>query len=573
MKQSRMFIPTTKEVPANAEAKSHQLMLRAGYINQVAAGVYAYLPLAQRVLDKIEAIIDHEMERIDAVKMTQPHLLPSELWEESGRLSTYGPNLYQLSDRHDRGMILGPTHEETFTAMVRNQLTSYKRMPLVLYQIQTKFRDEDRPRYGLLRGREFVMQDAYSFTSNEQDLDTVYHDMERAYINVFNALGLNYRVIIGDGGAMGGQDSKEFSAIAPIGEDTIVYSDGSTYAANLEMATSMTVPTVNHEDQGTLGLVDTGDAKTVDEVAAKLGVNADQIIKAVLFIADEEPVLAIVRGNYEVNDVKLKNLLGADFLEMATTEQVEQYMHAEPGNVGPLNVDEKVRVIQDQSVSEMVNAFAGANQQGKHYQNVNPGRDFEAEQVADIRFVTAGEMSPDGQGVLQFTRGIEIGHIFKLGTRYSESMGANFLDENGRNQPIIMGSYGIGVSRLLSAIVEQHSDDNGIVWPQNIAPFDVHVLPMNVKQAAQVQLAESVTKQLEDAGYSVLMDDRKERPGVKFADADLIGLPVRVTVGKKADDGIVEVKLRAHGDAIEVKQEELVNSIAILLKGEDESND
>ncbi|WKF85443.1 proline--tRNA ligase [Lacticaseibacillus pantheris] len=573
MKQSRMFIPTTKEVPANAEAKSHQLMLRAGYINQVAAGVYAYLPLAQRVLDKIEAIIDHEMERIEAVKMTQPHLLPSELWEESGRLSTYGPNLYQLSDRHERGMILGPTHEETFTAMVRNQLTSYKRMPLVLYQIQTKFRDEDRPRYGLLRGREFVMQDAYSFTSNEQDLDTVYHDMERAYINVFNALGLNYRVIIGDGGAMGGQDSKEFSAIAPIGEDTIVYSDGSTYAANLEMATSMTVPTVSHEEQGELGLVDTGDAKTVDEVAAKLGVNADQIIKAVLFIADEEPVLAIVRGNYEINDVKLKNLLGADFLEMATAEQVEQYMHAEPGNVGPLNVDETVRVIQDQSVSEMVNAFAGANQPGKHYQNVNPGRDFEATQVADIRFVTAGEMSPDGQGVLQFTRGIEIGHIFKLGTRYSESMGANFLDENGRNKPIIMGSYGIGVSRLLSAIVEQHSDDQGIVWPQNIAPFDVHVLPMNVKQAAQVQLAEDVTKQLEDAGYSVLMDDRKERPGVKFADADLIGLPVRVTVGKKADDGIVEVKLRAHGDAIEVKQEELVNSIAILLKGEDESND
>ncbi|KRM88206.1 prolyl-tRNA synthetase [Lacticaseibacillus thailandensis DSM 22698 = JCM 13996] len=568
-----MFIPTTKEVPANAEAKSHQLMLRAGYINQVAAGVYAYLPLAQRVLDKIEAIIDHEMDKIDAVKMTQPHLLPSELWEESGRLATYGPNLYQLSDRHDRGMILGPTHEETFTAMVRNQLTSYKRMPLVLYQIQTKFRDEDRPRYGLLRGREFVMQDAYSFTSNEQDLDTVYHDMERAYTNVFNALGLNYRVIIGDGGAMGGQDSKEFSAIAPIGEDTIVYSDGSTYAANLEMATSMTVPTAaNTAEPGKLGLVDTGDAKTVDEVAAKLGVNADQIIKAVLFIADKEPVLAIVRGNYEVNDVKLKNLLGVDFLNIATPEQVQQYMHAQPGSVGPINVDDDVKIIQDQSVSEMVNAFAGANQSGKHYQNVNPGRDFKATQVADIRFVTAGEMSPDGQGVLKFMRGIEIGHIFKLGTRYSKAMGANFLDENGRNQPIIMGSYGIGVSRLLSAIVEQHADDHGIVWPKNIAPFDVHVLPMNVKKAEQMQLAEAVTQQLEDAGYSVLLDDRKERPGVKFADADLIGLPVRVTVGKKAADGIVEVKLRAHGDAIEVKQEELANSIAILLKGEDDAD-
>ncbi|WP_125572362.1 proline--tRNA ligase [Lacticaseibacillus songhuajiangensis] len=565
MKQSRVLIPTTKEVPSGAEAKSHQLMLRAGYINQVAAGVYAYLPLAERVLENIEKIVDEEMSKIDAVKMRQPALLPAELWERSGRYSTYGPNLYKLKDRHERDLILGPTHEETFTELVANQLTSYKRMPMVLYQIQTKFRDEDRPRYGLLRGREFIMQDAYSFTANEEDLDAIYKEMGQAYRNIFDRVGLNYRAIIGDGGAMGGKDSTEFSAIAPIGEDTIVYSDGSDYAANLEMATTLTTPQTSDEKPGELKLVDTGDAKTVDEVAAKLGVDSDRIIKAVLFIADEQPVLALVRGNFEVNDVKLKNLLGADFLDMATNDQVQQYLHVHPGNVGPVKVDDDVRVIADNSVMDMVNAFAGANEDGKHLANVNPGRDFTPETVADIRFVLEGEPSPDGKGSLHFTRGIEIGHIFKLGTRYSKVLGANFLDENGRNQPIIMGSYGIGVSRLLSAIVEQTADDNGMVWPRDIAPFDIHVVPINTKKAEQVQLADQVTKELEEAGYSVLLDDRKERPGVKFADSDLIGLPVRVTVGKKAGEGIVEVKLRSNDEGIEVKVEELINSIKILL--------
>ncbi|MCI1284046.1 MAG: proline--tRNA ligase [Lacticaseibacillus songhuajiangensis] len=565
MKQSRVLIPTTKEVPSGAESKSHQLMLRAGYINQVAAGVYAYLPLAERVLENIEKIVDEEMSKIDAVKMRQPALLPAELWERSGRYSTYGPNLYKLKDRHERDLILGPTHEETFTELVANQLTSYKRMPMVLYQIQTKFRDEDRPRYGLLRGREFIMQDAYSFTANEEDLDAIYKEMGQAYRNIFDRVGLNYRAIIGDGGAMGGKDSTEFSAIAPIGEDTIVYSDGSDYAANLEMATTLTTPQTSGEKPGELKLVDTGDAKTVDEVAAKLGVDSDRIIKAVLFIADERPVLALVRGNFEVNDVKLKNLLGADFLDMATNDQVQQYLHVHPGNVGPVKVDDDVRVIADNSVMDMVNAFAGANEDGKHLANVNPGRDFTPETVADIRFVLEGEPSPDGKGSLHFTRGIEIGHIFKLGTRYSKVLGANFLDENGRNQPIIMGSYGIGVSRLLSAIVEQTADDNGMVWPRDIAPFDIHVVPINTKKAEQVQLADQVTKELEEAGYSVLLDDRKERPGVKFADSDLIGLPVRVTVGKKAGEGIVEVKLRSNDEGIEVKVEELINSIKILL--------
>lgn len=566
MKQSRMFIPTLKEVPSTAEAKSHQMMLRSGFIRQVSAGVYAYLPLAQRVLTHIEQIVDEEMQKIDAVKMTMPILIPAELWKESGRLATYGPELFQLKNRHDREMLLGPTHEETFTDMVRNELKSYKRMPLVLYQIQEKFRDEDRPRYGLLRGREFIMKDAYSFTANTADLDVVYKQMEKAYTTIFNRLGLNFRTIIGDGGAMGGKDSKEFSAVAAIGEDTIVYSDASDYAANLEMATSMTVPKRSHEEAKPLEKVDTKDAKTIAEVSELLDVPASQLIKAVLFMADEKPVLALVRGDYDVNDTKLKNLLGADTLTLASAAQVKATMHADIGNIGPVGVDEDLTVIADNSLTGLVNLVAGANAAHTHYRNVNLDRDFKSTQTADIRFVTEGEVSPDGEGVLHFTKGIEIAHIFKLGTRYTKAMGATFLDENGRAQPIIMGSYGIGISRLLSAIAEQQLDDNGLVWPKSIAPFDVHVIPVNLKKEAQATLTTAITKQLEEAGYSVLVDDRNERPGVKFADSDLIGIPLRVTIGKKAEDGIVEVKLRKSGETLEVKQEELTDSIKILRK-------
>lgn len=565
MKQSRMFIPTVKEAPADAVALSHKMMIRSGFVRQVSAGVYAYLPLAERVLQNIDNIIDDEMQKIDAVKMRMPSILPAELWEQSGRYETYGPNLFKFKDRHDRDFILGPTHEETFTDTVKNAVNSYKKMPLVLYQIQSKFRDEDRPRYGVLRGREFIMKDAYSFTATEEDLDVVYKQMEKAYTNIFNRVGLDFRTIIGDGGAMGGKDSKEFSAVAPIGEDTIVYSDASDYAANLEMATSMVMPQPSHAEAKDLTTVETGDAKTIEEVSAELNVPASQLIKSVLFIADEKPVLALVRGDYEVNDVKLKNLLGADFLDMATPDQVQAAMHCAIGNVGPVGVDEDVRVIADNSLKGLANLVAGANAEGKHLINVNLDRDFTPEQFADIRFVTEGEVSPDGQGVLHFTRGIEIGHIFKLGTRYSKVMGADFLDENGRAQPIIMGSYGIGVSRLLSAVAEQQADEHGLVWPKNIAPFDVHVIPVNVKKAEQKDLAEAITNDLQEAGYQVLLDDRNERAGVKFADSDLIGLPIRITVGKKAEDGIVELKLRKTGETLEVKQAELINSLHILL--------
>ncbi|ANZ61864.1 proline--tRNA ligase [Secundilactobacillus paracollinoides] len=569
MKQSKMLIPTLKEVPSDAEALSHQMMLRAGYVRQVTAGMYAYLPLAFRVLTNIETIIREEMEKIDAVEMVVPSVLPASLWKESGRYDTYGPTLFKFKNRHDTDFILGPTHEETFTTLIRDNIKSYKKLPLVLYQIQAKYRDEERPRYGLLRGREFIMKDAYSFSTNYDDLDTVYRQMETAYRNVFDRIGLNYRTIIGDAGAMGGKDSKEFSAIAPIGEDTIVYSDSSDYAANLEMATSLYIPKKSHAAQQDLEKIDTGDAKTIDQVAEQLDIEASQLIKSLLYIADEKPVLALIRGDHELNETKLKNYLSADFLAPATNEDAQKYLGASFGNVGPVGVSDDVTILADQYVQDMVNAVVGANETGFHFKNANLERDFRVDKFVDLRTVQEGDVSPDGSGVLKFTRGIEIGHIFKLGTRYSESLGANVLDENGRNVPVIMGSYGIGVSRLLSAIAEQTADENGLVWPRAISPYDLHIIPVNAKNDEQMTVATDLEERLQKAGYRVLLDDRKERAGVKFADSDLMGLPVRITVGKKAADGIVEIKIRKTGETIEVKTEEVENSVGILLKETD----
>lgn len=569
MKQSKMLIPTLKEVPSDAEALSHQMMLRAGYVRQVTAGMYAYLPLAFRVLTNIENIIREEMEKIDAVEMVVPTVLPASLWKESGRYDTYGPTLFKFKNRHDTDFILGPTHEETFTTLIRDNIKSYKKLPLVLYQIQAKYRDEERPRYGLLRGREFIMKDAYSFSTNYDDLDKVYRQMESAYRNVFDRIGLNYRTIIGDAGAMGGKDSKEFSAIAPIGEDTIVYSDSSDYAANLEMATSLYIPKKSHAAQQDLEKVETGDAKTIDQVAEKLEIDQSQLIKSLLYIADDKPVLALLRGDHELNETKLKNYLSADFLAPASNEDAEKYLGASFGNVGPVGVSEEVTILADQYVQDMVNAVVGANETGFHYRNANLERDFRVDKFVDLRTVQEGDVSPDGSGVLKFTRGIEIGHIFKLGTRYSESLGANVLDENGRSVPVIMGSYGIGVSRLLSAITEQTADENGLVWPRAISPFDLHIIPVNAKNDEQMTVATELETRLQKAGYKVLLDDRKERAGVKFADSDLMGFPVRITVGKKAADGIVEIKLRKTGETIEVKTDEVENSVGILLKETD----
>lgn len=568
MKQSKLLIPTLKEVPSDAEAISHQLMLRGGYIKQITAGMYAYLPLAYRVLRNIETIIREEMENIDAAEMLVPAALPAELWQQTGRYETYGPNLFKFQDRHERDFILGPTHEETFTTIVRDAVKTYKKLPITLYQIQTKYRDENRPRFGLLRGREFIMKDAYSFHAEEESLDKTFRDMDSAYTNVFNRVGLNFRSIIGDAGAMGGNNSKEFMAIAPIGEDTVVYSDESDYAANLEMAQNKRTMPKSHETLGELQKVATPGAKTIDEVAEFLGSSSDREIKTLLFIADEKPVVVLMHGNDEVNEVKLKNYLSCDFLRPAEEDEARKYLGAGFGSLGPVGVSEEIEILADLDVENMANASVGANEDGFHYLNANLGRDFSVTHFADLRTVQEGEISPDGKGRLKFTRGIEIGHIFKLGTRYSKDLDAVVLDENGRQLPIIMGCYGIGVSRLLSAIVEQHSDENGIVWPRSIAPFDVHVIPVNVKKEEQVELSEKVTELLENAGYKVLVDDRKERPGVKFADSDLIGIPARITVGKKAAEGIVEIKLRRTGETLEVKLDELLNSLQILLKEE-----
>lgn len=565
MKQSKVLIPTLKEVPSDAETISHQLMLRAGYIKQVSAGVYAYLPLGYKVLQNIEKIIREEMEKIDAIEMLMPDVIPAELWQESGRYDTYGPELYKFKDRHDRDFILGPTHEETFTTLIRDTIKSYKKLPLVLYQIQMKYRDEKRPRNGLLRGREFLMQDAYSFSTDDESLDQIFIQMDKAYQTIFDRCGLDYRGIIGDAGAMGGSHSKEFQAIADIGEDIIVYSDQSDYAANIEMAKNLRTLQQSHEQPSELKKVPTPGAKTIDEVAQFLDLDTGNMIKTLLFVADDEPVLVLMRGNDQVNEVKLKNTLHANNLRPATDEEAVTYLGADFGSLGPVGVS-GVKTLADLDIEKMVNIAVGANENGFHYLNANLDRDFTVDEFADLRTVQEGELSPDGEGKLQFTRGIEIGHIFELGTRYSDSMKALVLDENGRQLPVKMGSYGIGVSRLLSAIVEQYSDENGITWPRSIAPYDIHVIPVNVKKAEQRELAEQITADLEAQGYRVLEDDRKERAGVKFADADLIGLPVRITVGKKASEGIVEIKLRKTGETLEVKTDELLNSLAILLK-------
>ena len=569
MKQSKMLIPTLREVPSDAENLSHKMLLRGGFIRQVSAGIYSYLPLAHRVLKKLEFIIQEELAKIDAIEMLMPGLLPAELWEESGRYETYGANLYHVKDRNQRALLLAPTHEEAFTELIRDEVSSYERLPISLYQIQTKYRDEKRPRFGLLRTREFIMKDAYSFHSNVESLDEVYKTFEQAYIEIFKRCGLDFRVVIGDAGVMGGKDSKEFMAISDIGEDTICYSSETDYAANLEMATSLYTPKKAHAKMNELEKVETPNIETVEEVAEFFQVDVQRVAKTLLFMADGQPVLAIVRGDHEVNEVKLKHLLQAETLEKATEDEAHLYLHSDFGSIGPIGVSDEIRVIADLHVQDMANFIVGANEVGIHYNQVNLERDFSPELFEDIRYVQEGDPSPSGNGVLEFTKGIEIGHIFKLGTRYSEAMDATVLDEDGKETFVKMGCYGIGVSRLLAAIVEQNADDEGIHWPKGIAPFDLHVVQMNVTDEYQTRLSEEVETIMCSAGYEVLVDDRNERAGVKFADSDLIGCPIRITVGKKAVDGVVEVKIKKSGAMLEVRKEELVNTLEILLNSEE----
>ena len=616
MKQSKMLIPTLREMPSDAQVISHALLVRAGYVRQVSAGIYAYLPLANRVLEKLKTIMREEFEEIGAVELLAPALLTADLWRESGRYDTYGEDLYKLKNRDHSDFILGPTHEETMTALVRDEVTSYKKLPLNVYQIQSKYRDEKRPRYGLLRGREFIMKDGYSFHADYESLDETYNDYKRAYEKIFSRAGLDFKAIIGDGGAMGGKDSQEFMAITAdrtdlekwlvlgnsiesideipntvieqiqeelakwlvAGEDTVVYADGGDYSANLEMATNKFENIASYTETLELEKVATPDAKTIDEVAAFLEADVAETIKTLVFRADEELVVVLMHGNDELNEVKLQNYLGASSVEPATEADVENLAGAHFGSLGPIGLKD-VKIIADREVQAVKNAIIGANEDGFHYCNANFGRDFEVDEFVDLRTVNEGEMSPDGRGTLKFARGIEIGHIFKLGTRYSDSMGANVLDKNGKAVPIVMGCYGIGVSRLLSAILEQFAriyvektprEEYKFSWsinfPKELAPFDIHLVPVNTKDEEAMAVTAELETALRGKGYQVLVDDRNERAGVKFADSDLIGLPVRVTIGKKASEGIVEVKIRATGEVVEINKEELVNTIEILTK-------
>jgi prolyl-tRNA synthetase len=565
MKQSMTLIPTLREVPADAEIKSHQLLLRAGYIRQNASGIYSYMPLARKVLQKVEAIVREEMERAGAVELLMPALTPAELWQESKRWYSYGPELMRMKDRHERDFVIGPTHEEVITSLVRDEVKSYKRLPLNLYQIQTKFRDEKRPRFGLLRGREFIMKDAYSFHASQESLDEAYQKMFTAYSNIFTRCGLNFRAVIADSGAMGGKDTHEFMVLSDVGEDTIAYSDSSSFAANIEMAPVVVEYKKSDEAHQELNKVKTEGQKTIEEVSSFLNVNQSQCIKSLLFKVDERFVLVLVRGDHEVNDIKVKNLLEASSVELASPEETRSIMNCSIGSLGPINMNPDVQVIADHAVQAVVNGVCGANEEDYHFVGVNPDRDFSVNQYEDLRFIQEGDPSPDGEGTILFARGIEVGHVFKLGTRYSEAMDATYLDENGRTQPMIMGCYGIGVSRTMAAVAEQFNDENGLMWPTALAPFEVHVIPVNNKNDAQRELAEELYSTLQGKGFEVLYDDRAERPGVKFADSDLIGIPVRITVGKRAEEGIVEVKVRMNGETLEVHTENLIETLRTFI--------
>jgi len=539
MRQSQMLIPTIKENPADAECVSHRLLLRAGFIRQNASGIYSYLPLGYRVIKKIEEIVRDEMEKAGCVELLMPAIQPAELWHETGRWDVYGPELMRLKDRHGRDFALGATHEELITSLVRDELNSYKKLPMTLFQIQTKYRDERRPRFGLLRGREFIMKDAYSFHSSAESLDERYNMMYEAYKNIFTRCGLDFRPVIADSGAIGGKDTHEFMALADVGEDTIAYSDTSDYAANIEMAT--VIFSDKKPDESPLAF-DEGQAKDGQAYLIEIG----------WFKAGDALVAVLYRSGDAINDVKVKNALEVDM--------VEEIDHS--GD--PLEKAGGVILLVDQDVKNVVNGTLRDKQGNVLHFNVNLERDLPHAKVLDLRMIKEGDPSPDGQGTIKFTRGIEIGQVFKLGTKYSEAMNATYLDENGKSKPMIMGCYGIGISRTLSAIAEQHYDEGGLKWPVTVAPFTAHIVVVNAKNVEQKALAEKLYDELSHQ-YEVLLDDRDERAGVKFAESDLIGCPVRITVGKKAAEGIVELKHRETGNQFDCDVDRLQEAIKDLL--------
>lgn len=568
MRTTNLYAPTLRETPAEAEVKSHQLMLRAGMIRKAAGGLYTYLPLAWRTIKKIEQIIREEMDEAGGQEVSMPIVQPAEIWQESGRWAVYGDEMFRVRDRHGRQFCLGPTHEEMVTTLVRDEVRSYKQLPLMIYQIQNKYRDEIRPRFGLMRGREFIMKDLYSFDKDVEGMNESYKKMYDAYTRIYTRMGLDFRPVEADNGAIGGGHSHEFTVLAEAGESSIAYCTKCDYAASDEKA-ELRLIKASEEEMLPLEKKATPDASTIELVANYLNLPLENTIKAVAFQTEsDELVLAFVRGDHEVNDVKVLNLVeGAIELHMAEEEAIVAAGGC-AGFMSPIGIKEGTKIIVDQTVMEMYNACAGANEKDVHYINVNPKRDFKDVVVADIRMIKAGDICPRCGGEIKMTRGIEAGQVFTLGTKYSEALHATFLDENGREKPMQMGCYGIGVGRTMAAAVEQNNDEHGIIWPKAIAPFEVVVVPVNAKNAEQLEIAEHIYQELKKAGVDVLIDDRKDRAGVKFKDADLIGYPLRITVGPKAvNEDAVELKIRKSGEDFVVSKAEAAAKAMELLAG------
>ena len=569
MKWSKAFIPTTREDPADAEIRSHKLMVRAGLISKLASGAYTYLPLGYRALRKIEQIIRQEMDAAGAQELHMPVIQPADLWARTGRLKAYGPVLMHFKDRHGRDVVLGPTHEEVITSLVANSVGSYKQLPLNLYQIQTKFRDEYRPRFGVLRTREFLMKDAYSFHISIDDLKATYQKMYEAYCRIFDRCGLEYIIVEAESGPIGGESSHEFMAPTEVGEDSLVRCSCG-YAANLERAVVAPIEVRPAESLAEIQQVHTPGATTIKQLTELLGVSADQCIKTLILTGDGEPLVALLRADHELNKAKLARAAEVENVEMADADTIEKLTGAAVGFAGPVGL-EGVRIIVDQAVSVMSNAVTGANKTDYHITGVNPSRDFVLTVVADIRLAQQGDHCAKCNAELQFSKGIEIGHVFQLGTKYSDALGANVQDEQGNTKPLIMGCYGIGLNRIMAAAIETCSDTDGIVWPMGIAPFQVVIVQLS-DSAQVVETAERLYKDLTAKGCEVLWDDRQARPGVKFKDADLIGIPLRITVGEKAlAQGKVELKLRTEKQFQLLDSTEAVNAVVQLVESQTQS--
>ncbi|MDU3775861.1 MAG: proline--tRNA ligase [Clostridium perfringens] len=559
MKMSNMLVGTLREVPAEAEIESHKLMLRAGLMRKMAAGIYNYMPLGLKVIENVKNIVREEMNNAGAQEFLASALIPAELWQESGRWDAYGAEMFRLKDRHNRDFCLGPTHEEVFTDIVRNEIKSYKQLPLNLYQIQTKYRDERRPRFGVMRSREFIMKDGYSFDKDQEGLDLAYEKMRKAYVNIFNRCGLDAKAVAADSGAIGGSGSAEFMVKSEVGEDDVVFCTACDYAANIEKAPS-TPEHGEKEELMEVEKVETPAVKSIEDLAKFFECSPKKIAKTLIFQADDNVVAVVLRGDREANEVKIANAIGEVIeLEMASEEAVKEATGAAVGFAGPMGIKVDMLLV-DQEVANMYNFIIGANETDMHLKNVNYGRDFEGI-VGDFRNVTIGEKCPECGKEITISRGTEVGHIFKLGTKYSESMGATFIDEDGKAKPFIMGCYGIGVTRTVASIIEQHNDENGIIWPLEVAPYHVSVIPANVKNEEQATKAEEIYNELRKMGVEALLDDRKERAGVKFKDSELMGIPMRITVGKMIGEGQVEFKLRNGGEVETLSIEEVYNRV------------